>query len=35
MALTLSTKAFSDSAPAVWSSLPYNCRSADCRTTQH
>ena len=29
MALTMSAKAFSVSAPSVWNSLTYNCRSAE------
>jgi len=29
MALALSAKAFSVSAPPVWNSLSYNCRSAE------
>ena len=29
MSLTMSAKAFSVSAPSVWNSLTYNCRSAE------
>ena len=34
MPLTLSAKAFCVSAPSIWNSLSYNCRSAD-RTSQY